>query len=385
MKLLQKILLVIFFLFSFFLFSPGVSADEGLTIKLFWAEGCPHCAKEEIFLRGLKERYPDVTFEDYEVSKNPENYLKLQEVGRKLEADVSGVPFTLIGDEYISGYLDDETTGKQIENLVIKKLALNSDSSEQIIKDSDTLIKLPFVGRVDAKSLSLPVLTFLVALLDGFNPCAMWTLIFLISLLLGMKDKKKMWFFGISFIFVSGLVYFLFLSAWLNLFLFLGFIFWVRIVIAILALGAGIYYLRDYWVNRSGACKVVGGEKKQKTMNKIRAIVSERHFLVGLIGIITLAFAVNLIELVCSAGLPAIYTQILSLSNLPTWKYYLYLLFYIIIFMIDDIFVFLAAVLTLQSVGIQSKYSRFSRLIGGILMLVIGIILLFKPELLMFG
>ena len=232
--------------------------------------------------------------------------------------------------------------------------------------------------------LSLPVLTFVVALLDGFNPCAMWTLLFLISLLLGMNDRKRMWLLGTTFIAASALVYFLFLAAWLNLFLFLGFIVWVRLVVGLVALVTGGYFLRDYVVNKTGQCQVIGN-RRQKTMEKIRKIIKKKLLLLSLLGIIILAFAVNLVELICSAGLPAIYTQILSLAQLPKWQYYLYLIFYILIFMLDDLIIFFIAMITLQAVGIQSKYSRLSHLIGGILMLIIGCLLLFKPEWLMFG
>jgi hypothetical protein len=181
------------------------------------------------------------------------------------------------------------------------------------------------------------------------------------------------------------LVHFLFLSVWLNLFLFLGFVVWVRILISAVALGAGGYYLRDYWVNNNSVCSVTGSEKRRRVFEKIRNITQKRQFVFALGGIILLAVAVNVVELICSAGLPAIFTKILSLSNLPVWQYDLYLLFYILIFMLDDLFVFFTAMSTLQVVGIQNKYSRFSHLVGGILMLIIGLLLLFKPEWLMFG
>ncbi len=263
------------------------------------------------------------------------------------------------------------------------KGARQTEKESKIIPE--TFLKVPILGELRAESLSLPVLTLVVALLDGFNPCAMWTLVFLISLLLGLKNRKRMWVLGASFIFTSGLVYFLFLSAWLNFFLFLGFVVWVRILIGFVAFIAGGYYLKDYFFNKTGGCKVMGDEKRQKTFKKIQSIVQERQFFLAIGGIILLAIAVNLVELICSAGLPAIYTKILSLSNLPVWQYYLYFLFYIFIFMLDDLFVFFAAMITLQAVGIQSKYSRFSHLVGGILMFIVGVLLLFKPEWLMFG
>ncbi|MEJ2347937.1 MAG: hypothetical protein P8Y17_01915 [Patescibacteria group bacterium] len=246
-------------------------------------------------------------------------------------------------------------------------------------------LKVPLLGDINTENLSLPLLSVVIGILDGFNPCAMWTLIFLISLLLGMKDKKRMWILGSTFIATSAFVYFLFLSAWLNFFLVLGFVFWIRVAIGLVALGAGIYSLRDFYVNREGGCKVTDSENRKKTLDKLKNITHKRKFIAAFFGIILLAFAVNLIELVCSAGLPAVYTQVLSLNDLPTLKYYLYILIYIFFFMIDDLFVFIVAMVTLHAVGIQTKYARFSRLIGGIIMVIIGILLLFKPELLMFG
>jgi hypothetical protein len=102
-------------------------------------------------------------------------------------------------------------------------------------------------------------------------------------------------------------------------------------------------------------------------------------------GIILLAFAVNLVELICSAGFPVIYLQILSLTPMPFWQYYLYLFLYIFIFMLDDMIVFIVAMITLQMLGLGAKYKQASDLIGGILMFILGILLIFRPEALMFG
>lgn len=389
---------VIFFL-VFSLFVPGkVRAQEKVTLHLFWAYGCPHCEKEKIFLSSLAEKYPKLEIRDYEVSSNRLNSALLKKTGASLGADVSGVPFTVIGQEYFVGYLNDETTGQEIEAAVncalengcqdvVGGLASQKEEekSQDKVKGAADTIKVPLLGQLDIKSLSLPVLTLVIALLDGFNPCAMWVLLFLISLLLGMKDRKRMWILGTVFIISSGLVYFLFLSAWLNLFLFLGFVFWIRVLIGLVAIGAGGYYLWDYWTNKSGACRVMGSPKRQRVFEKLKAVTGKEQLWLAVLGMIFLAFAVNLVELVCSAGLPAVYTQVLSLANLPTWQYYLYLLFYILIFMLDDLVVFFAAMITLKITGLSTKYSRLSHLVGGILILVIGFLLIFKPEILMFG
>ncbi len=398
--MLKNIKYLFFVVLFLFLAKPAFAQEA--TLHFFWSYGCPHCAKEKAFLETLKGKYPKLKVNEYEVSSSPQNLEILQKTGERLQADTSGVPFTVIGEEYIIGYLNDQITGKEIEEKV--ECAINNGCSDLVSnltpeekvnkevkeevkaeKEASKILSIPVFGEVDLKSFSLPLLTVVLALLDGFNPCAMWTLLFLISLLLGMKNKRRMWALGIAFIASSALVYFLFLAAWLNLFLFLGFIIWVRLLIGLVALGAGGYYLRDYIVNKQGRCAVMGNQNRQKVFEKIRNITQKRSFALAIIGIILLAFAVNLVELICSAGLPAIYTNILSLSNLPTFQYYLYLLLYIFIFMLDDLFIFFMAMTTLQIVGIQSKYSRFSHLIGGILMLIIGFLLLFKPEWLMFG
>jgi hypothetical protein len=175
------------------------------------------------------------------------------------------------------------------------------------------------------------------------------------------------------------------MAAWLNFFLLLGFVKWVRLIVAGVAMGVGIYNLKNFWQNRQGGCFVEGDEKRQQKFEQIKQIVYKKNILLSIGGIILLAFAVNMIELVCSAGFPAIYTQILAMSDLNTIQYYLYLLLYIFFFILDDLAVFVIAMITVQAVGIENKYSQISKVIGGILMIIIGLLLIFNPQLLTFG
>lgn len=402
----MKIFLKILFAFLIFLTIANTSYanENSTTIYLFYSKGCPHCVKEKEFLQKLEKEDPSVNVKEYEISQN-QDYLQLFiKVGERLSANTSGIPFTVIGDEYIIGFLSEETTGNQIKELlekekqsdcpiVVEEILNKEKQAEQECEANEKRaqniipkeIKIPPIGSIQTKNLSLTTLTIVIAALDGFNPCAMWVLIFLISMLLGMKDRKRMWILGITFIAASTFVYFLFMAAWLNLFLFLGFIIWIRIIVGLFATGVGVYNIREFFINKNAECKVTGNEKRRITLEKIKSITQKKELLIALIGIIILAFAVNLIEAVCSAGLPAIYTQILSLSNLPLWQYYLYILLYLFIFMVDDLIVFFIAMTTLRSVGLDNKYARYSHIIGGIVMVIIGILMLFKPELLMFS
>lgn len=375
--------------------------ERSLNVYFFWAKGCPHCAKEEKFFEEIIPKYPTVTIKSYEVSKDKDGRALLAALTEKLKANTR-VPFTVVGEKYTVGYLNDETTGVEIENS-IKSCLLGESVCKDIVDDlakakdeanktaqqqTATLpekVTLPLVGEIAVKDFSLPVLTVIFGLLDGFNPCAMWTLIFLIGLLLGMGDRKRMWILGGAFIAASAAVYFMFMVAWLKLILFLGFITWIRIIIGTVALGSGAYNLKEYFSNKELVCKVTNTEKRRRVFEKLRQITGRPEFWLALGGIILLAFAVNLVELICSAGLPAVYTQILALSNLAKWQYFLYIFVYIFFFMLDDMLVFIIAMVTLQATGITTKYVRVSHLIGGVLMLIIGALLILRPELLMFG
>ena len=422
----RPFLVTIIFSIFVFLFSNfgSVLAANQVPLYFFYSNTCPHCAAEKLFLDSFVEKYPQLEINAFEIGQNLSNSILFGRIGRELNYSTSGVPFTVIGDLPMVGWAPDGSYAEIIEDKIlycsdnycsdpvgaiihpdrvtptteptpITKPIENTkpmvgevtvvddvDQNQTAIPDH---ITLPIVGKIELKSVSLPFLSVVLGLLDGFNPCAMWTLLFLISLLLGIPNKKRRWLLGVVFIIASAAVYFLFMVAWLNVFLFIGFVVWVRILISTLALGVGGKNIYDFFNNKDGGCEVVGGnEKRKQVFSKLRQIVSRDSLIWSLIGIILLAGAVNLVELVCSAGLPAIFTQLLTLNDLSTFQYYLYIFVYIFFFMIDDLVIFFIAMITLHAVGIESKYARYSKIIGGILMLIIGLLLLFKPEVLMF-
>lgn len=396
---MKKLFPLFFIVITFFLWPKlSLAQNNSVNLHLFFSPGCPHCAAEKEFLKESQDKYPQLNIIMYDVGDNVENQKLYAKVAEKLGVRVGGVPFTVICDEYILGYLSPETTGKQIDTIIQEKIesgvcndevsSFQSLSEEPQVngnKDKKNEIDLPVFGLLDLETTSLFFLTAAIGFLDGFNPCAMWTLLFLISLLLGIKDKKRRYFLGTAFILASGLVYFAFMAAWLNFFLLLGFVKWVRLTVAGVAIGVGIYNFKNFWQNRQGGCFVEGDEKRQQKFEQIKQIVYKKNILLSIGGIILLAFAVNMIELVCSAGFPAIYTQILAMSDLNTIQYYLYLLLYIFFFILDDLAVFVIAMITVQAVGIENKYSQISKVIGGILMILIGLLLIFNPQLLTFG
>ena len=378
---------------------PPISQDKTLNLYFFWSHGCPHCLRENQFLEQLAQKYPQLAIHRFEVSNDRKNLELLHQVGQRLQVEIAGVPFTVVGQDYFVGWQAGETTGAALESAVQKNLAnpgsdlvmeflpgrpaTASPAGNKVIPER---IKVPLLGELETRALSLGLLTVVIGALDGFNPCAMWVLILLLGFLVGMENDKRRWILGCTFVVASALVYFLIMVAWLNLFLFLGFLFWVRLGIALVALAAGFYNLREYFTNPGGVCKVSSGRGHQhKMISKIQDFIKKESFWLALGGIVLLAFAVNVVELICSAGFPVVYLQILSLNPLPRWQYYAYILLYTLIFMLDDLMVFFAAMITFQVTGMSAKYKRFSNLIGGVLMLLLGFLLIFRPDILMFG
>ncbi|MFH1536656.1 MAG: thioredoxin family protein [Patescibacteria group bacterium] len=380
------------------------AADDGkINIYFFHGQGCPHCAEERIYLQKLQKDNPDLDVFEYEVWYNKENQALFSDFAKTFGTDANSVPKLFIGNDVVEGYLSEISTGLDIERKInqytpknypdpLEKVQNKEPESpdEGIDKDiinnlQDKIIDYPIIGQINLSAISLPVLTILLGLLDGFNPCAMWVLLFLIGLLLNTKDRKRMWLIGGVFLITSAVVYYLFMAAWLNVFIFVGFLLITRIIIGIIAIVAGVIHIKDFFKYKKGECKVEDAKTKLKISERARQIVNSKKALpVTLLGIIALAFSVNLIELLCSAGLPAIYTSILTANNLSAPVYYIYLAIYIVFFMIDDFIVFLIAMFTLKMAGFTGKFSRWSNLIGGIIILLIGLLFIFKYDLLVF-
>lgn len=376
-----------------FLLIPFKAEAKELTINLFYGKECPHCEDEQKFLDTLKKQYGDnIEIKKFEVWHDSDNNDLLTKVRKALKNEDTGVPYTVIGTYGFTGYSED--TADKIRNLVkdnikepipdiIDDVKLGKEISE-IKKIDNNDVTVPILGKVDAKTVSLPLLAVVIGLADGFNPCAMWVLLFLISMLLGMKNRKRMWMLGVTFILTSAVMYTLFMVAWLHIAASAMQQVILRTLIALVAIIAGAYNLNKYFKEPDG-CTVTNKKQRKQIFEKIKKFTKEKSLILALVGVITLAITVNLVELACSAGLPLLFTSVLAINDLNTFEYGLYIFIYIFFFLIDDIIVFLIAMKTTEVTGLSTKYGKYSSLIGGILMLLIGALLILKPEWIMFN
>ncbi len=394
---LFKILFIITLFFPIVIFGKA----KELNIYLFYGDKCPHCAELEKFLEQYLDDNKNVILNKYEVWSNKENQEKYKEVQKILNDYSNGVPYLIIGNNVITGY-DSEITPERIKNTITYYsnfdykdkvgiyLGTTTEEEENLKEDGkkyeDTEVNIPILGKKKSKEVPILLSTILIGLVDGFNPCAMWILIFLISMLLGMKNVKRKWALGITFLLSSALVYFLFLISWLNLAVFLNNIILIRMGISIIAVFFGILtILKFFFVKEDDGCEVVDKSGRKKIINSIKKIIKEKSFILALFGIVVLAASVNVIELLCSLGLPVMFTQILTINEVSKTAQIIYSLIYVFFFLIDDIVVFTIAMKTLEIKAISNKFGKYSHLIGGIIMLIIGFLMIYKPEWLMFN
>lgn len=394
---MKKITFILLFLIMFI---PCVifGSEKDLNIYLFYGDGCPHCAEEEEWFKTYLEKNKNIKIHRYEVWYDTDNQEKYSKVHEILNDKSNGIPYLIIGESVISGF-DKDLTPERIKNAVEYYSNINykdkvgiylgvvseSESGKDESKYEDTKVKIPLLGTKEAKDVSIGLSAILIGVVDGFNPCAMWILLFLISMLLGMKNKKRMWILGITFLASSALVYFLFLLSWLNLVVFLNKILYIRVAISFFAVLFGVLQLVNFFFKKDDGCEVVDSKNRKRIIKSIQKIIKEKSFILAVLGIILLAASVNIIELLCSLGLPVMFTQILAINEVGKVGQILYSLLYVLFFMIDDIIIFVIAMKTLEIKAISNKYGKYSHLIGGLIMIIIGVLMVYKPEWLMFN
>lgn len=397
---MKKIKYIFLFILSFLFILPSINAEEKkqVNVYLFHSNTCSHCKAEIEFLNEIQKEYENLKINLYEINDVKENKELMINIKEKLNIDSPMVPFTVIGDYYYIGYNDGVKDG--IKNLiekytseeqydVIKDIIDGKDVSNFKIKNGEVNKISTVFGEIDPAKVSLPILSVIMGAIDGFNPCAMWVLIFLITMLFNMENKKRMWALGITFLVTSALIYLVFMFVWLGVATkLLTTISWLKLLIGLVALIGAFINLKGFIksiVKKDAGCEVVDNSKRKKIISKIKKYTSEKSFILAMLGVMLLAISVNAIELACSAGLPVLFTNVLALNDVNFIEKCIYIFIYIFFFLIDDIIVFFVAMFTLNIKAISTKYTKYSHLIGGIIMLIIGILMIFKPEWLMFN
>ncbi|WP_372896144.1 glutaredoxin family protein [Stieleria sp.] len=305
---------------------------------------------------------------------------------RKLEAYATVLPTALLVAQ--ATQQEDNAVEIPMDLLELPEEATPSQSGESEtpieVVTSDT-IDVPMLGPVSASKLGMPVFTLAIGLVDGFNPCAMWVLVFLLSVLVNIKDRRKILLIAGTFVFISGLAYFAFMAAWLNIFLLIGIARPVQLALGFLALFIGVINVKDFFAFKKGLSFSIPESSKPGLYRRVREIVSAKYLTVALTGAVVLAVIVNMIELLCTAGLPALYTQVLTIQDYPAWKNYAFLSLYILAYMLDDTLLVAVVVVTLSHRKLQEREGRWLKLLSGAVILVLGLVMILRPSWLQLG
>jgi cytochrome c biogenesis protein CcdA/glutaredoxin len=336
-------------------------------IDVYSREGCPHCEDAKEFLALLAEERPDLEIVIHDVIQDPSARNRLRELRGEHAVNAVGVPAFSICDTLIVGFKDAGSTGVEIRRAVEMESATPAPGSRKIF------------DAWDAESLGLPAFTIVLGLLDGFNPCAMWVLLILLSVLVGVRDRRKVVAIAGTFVLVSGLAYFAFMAAWLNVFVLIGWSRPVQVAIGLIALVIGAIHAKDFFAFKRGISLSIPESAKPTIYRHIRGIVRADNISAAIAGTFVLAVLVNVLELLCTAGLPAIYTQVLSTRAESAWAYYGYLALYNVAYMFDDAVMVTIAVVTLHRMNLQEKHGRWLKALSGAVMLGLGLLLVFRP------
>jgi glutaredoxin len=342
-------------------------------IEMFTREGCPYCAAALRFLEELRRERPALRIQVRDVEEDPQALERLEVLARQHGVTHLGVPAFHLRGRLVIGFAGAETTGAELKAL------LDAPGTDPAGRPPVETVEVPFLGPVSVGDLGLPVFTVVLGLLDGFNPCAMWVLVFVLSLLVNLRSRVRMGLVGGTFVLVSGVVYFAFMAAWLNLFLLVGASRVTQVLLGLVAGVIGALNVKDFVAAGRGPSLAIPASARPAVYARVRAVLTAEHLAASLGGVVVLAFLVNVVELLCTAGFPAVYTRILTLHELPVWQYYGYLALYNAAYVADDGLVLALAVVTLSRRRLQERAGRWLKLVSGGVMLGLGVMLIGWP------
>jgi hypothetical protein len=430
----------------------AAAIEDLFAIHAYIRPSCRHCRDAQQFLMQLATRWHAVRVVFHEVDRAPDAAQEMAALARQHGIMAPSLPTIYVCGRVISGYHTDATTGRQIEEELLKASVADERSKRvgpppehrdgdsiqklrAVVRENDVLVpsiggattvsyagepdaaenslppaelppdlpplaekdeaseetygvpveapegvELPWIGYVRVRDWGLPTFTLLIGLIDGFNPCAMWVLVFLLSVLVNIQDRRKIAAIAGTFVVVSGLAYFAFMAAWLNLFMLVGIARPLQVALGVLAVVIGLINVKDFFAFKQGVTLSIPESAKPGIYGRVRRIVSTDYISVAVGLSVMLAVVVNVVELMCTAGLPAVYTQILTLQQLPAWKNYAYLGLYNLGYIFDDSLMVIAFVITLSHRKMRVAEGRWLKLLSGIVVLALGLAMLFRPD-----
>ena len=370
----MKHITILILVFAIFLsFAQQVKADNpDLEIDFFYSKTCVHCIAEQKFLDEIEIKYPQIKINRH-LNNDPKNHELLRELLKKHDAEkyFGAVPLTFIGDDFIPGFDSPEKIGKQIEESIQKQLE-GKNEPDQNLDGSKLIVKF----KIDISKYSLPVLAIILGTLDGFNICSLGALILILGLVLALRSRKKILLFGGLFILTTAVIYGILIILWHQLFSILApYQKLMTILIGILGIGGGIYFLKEFikFKKQGPACKTVDSGIVTKFSSKIqKTLKNPKSILAVIISILLFAAVITIVEFPCSAAVPVIFAGVLAKAQLPAVLYFLYIALFVLLYMLDEILIFLIALFTMKLWLTSPKFVTWITLVEAIILFLLG-------------
>jgi len=355
-------------------------------LYFFWSEKCPHCLKARPDVLAIDKEFDWLILHSLQIVDNPQNVQKYINMVAMFGNDARSVPTFMFCGNLLSGYERMETTGQQLKSFLQACHRFveqeNPDNSTRFAaqQDGSTSLELPLLGSISSDDYSLPILTIFIAGMDAFNPCAFFVLLFLLSMMVHSRSRRRMALIGGIFVFFSGAIYFLFMAAWLNLFIYLGELRVITLIAGAIAVLIALVNIKDYFWFKRGFSLSIADDEKPKLIDRIRQLLRLDSITTVIVATVILAVVANSYELLCTAGFPMVYTRILTLRSLPVESYYLYLLFYNLIYILPLLTIVAVFTIKLGSRKLSEQEGMVLKLLSGIMMLMLGGLLIVSPE-----
>ncbi len=360
--------------------------EAACSIEVYTRRGCGRCGKAKDWLPELVAAYPGLRPVFLDLTADAGARTALADLVRRHKTAAASVPVFHLCDRLIVGFDRPEAMRPRLERILEPwtrpcKVPVGEDPPPQAAAgDEEEAVDVPWLGRLDPRRLGMPLFTVAIGLVDGFNPCAMWVLLLLLSILVNLRDRTKILAIAGTFVLVSGAAYFAFMAAWLSVFEWIGMLRPVQLALGGLAVVIGLVHVKDFFAFKQGPSLSIPEAAKPGIYARIRRIVNAENLPAAIGAAFVLAVLVNLVELLCTAGLPALYTGILTQRGYSTAARYGYLGLYIAAYMFDDALMVAGVVLSLARFKLQETGGRWLKLVSGSVVLALGLTMLFKPE-----
>lgn len=357
--------------------STDAAGDDGsVTLVIFHGDGCPHCAAELAFLDELSVAHPQLQVEAHEVWFDEQGQQLLIATAERLGFEPTGVPVTIIGDRVWIGF--DTGTAQEI-TAVVEAAGAPAPAPAQESASTPTL-DVPLLGELDLAGSSLLASTLAIGFVDGVNPCSLWVLSLLLAMVLNRGSRGRVLLVGTVFLTVTAGMYALYMAGMYSAASYLSGMGWLRLLVALVAGTFGVLQFKDGLGITAGPSLSISAGQRPGIYARMRRVASPEGALAAtLAGTVALAVAVSLLETPCTAGLPLLWTTMLAEEGVAPMQALGLFAVYMLVFLLDELIVFVLAVVTLRATKVQERHGRALKLVAGSVLIALAATMLLAP------